>query len=224
MKKRRTVLPPEERRQQLLDAATWVFARRGYRHTGVSDIIARASVARGTFYLYFESKHQIFLAVVSAFHDRVAEALEQMDAEALEQIEDAGEAARAEGTRAVIAASFKRWLEFFAAHRDATTVVLREASSIDPRFEQGFLELRQSALDAFAARLRRLQALGLVNAVLSPEFVARLQLGMFDELINTFVLRETDADLGAVAEQLAAFMWDGIRRADLAPEALSREP
>jgi len=213
MKKKRTVLPPEERRQQLLDAATWVFARRGYRHTGVSDIIARASVARGTFYLYFESKHQIFLAVVSAFHDRVAEALEQ--------IEDAGEAARAEGTRAVIAASFKRWLEFFAAHRDATTVVLREASSIDPRFEQGFLELRQSALDAFAARLRRLQALGLVNAVLSPEFVARLQLGMFDELINTFVLRETDADLGAVADQLSACVWDGIKEPGLEPETLS---
>ncbi len=210
MLSKRTVLQPEERRRQLLEAATWVFARRGYRHTGISDIIARAGVARGTFYLYFESKHQIFLAVVSAFHDQVAEALDRMGAEALEQIEDAGEAARAEGTRAVIAASFKRWLEFFAAHRDATTVVLREASSIDPRFEQGFLELRQSALDAFAARLRRLQALGLVNAVLSPEFVARLQLGMFDELINTFVLRETDADLGAVADQLAAFVWAGV--------------
>ena len=211
MRQKRTLLQPEERRQQLLEAATWVFARRGYRHTGVSDIIARAAVARGTFYLYFESKHQIFLAVVSAFHDQVAEALDRMDAEAIEQIDDAAEAARADGARAVIAASFKRWLEFFAAHRDATTVVLREASSIDPRFEQGFLELRQSALDHFAERLRRLQALGLVNAVLSPEFVARLQLGMFDELINTFVLRETDADLGAVADQLAACVWDGLQ-------------
>jgi AcrR family transcriptional regulator len=208
---KRTVLQPEERRQQLLQAATWVFARRGYRLTGVSDIIARAGVARGTFYLYFESKHQIFLAVVSAFHDQVAEALDRIDAEGLGQSEEAGEAARAEGARAMIAASFKRWLEFFAAHRDATAVVLREASSIDPRFEQGFLELRQSALDHFAARLRRLQSLGLVNQDLSPEFVARLQLGMFDELINTFVLRDTGADLGAVAEQLAAFMWDGLK-------------
>ena len=177
-------------------------------------------MARGTFYLYFESKHQIFLAIVSAFHDQVAEVLEQMDTGALEHSDDVWETAKAQEAKIVIAASFKRWLEFFAAHRDATAVVLREASSIDPRFEQGFLELRQSALDHFAARFRRLQALGLVNPALSPEFVARLQLGMFDELINTFVLRETDADLGAVSDQLAVVVWGGIKRPDLEPDAL----
>lgn len=203
MAKRRIVLRPEERKQQLLDAATWVFARRGYRHAGVSDIIAKAGVARGTFYLHFESKHQIFLAVVSAFHDLIAERLEEMD--------EVDETARALGARAVLEASFKRWLEFFAAHHDATTVVLREASAIDPRFEQGFLELRQSALDHFGADIRKLQALGLANPALSPEFVARLQLGMFDELINTYVLRETNADLGAVADRLAAFVWNGLK-------------
>ncbi len=202
MPKRRTLLKPEDRRLQLLDAATWVFARRGYRNAGVSDIIARAGVARGTFYLYFESKHQIFLAVVSAFHDQVAEALEQVD--------EAAEGAKALGAQVVLAAGFKRWLEFFAAHRDAATVALREASSIDPRFDQAFLELRQSALDHFAQRFSRLQDLGLANAALSPDLVARLQLGMFDELINTFVLRESDADLGTVADRLAAFIWNGI--------------
>ncbi len=208
----RTILRPHERRLQLLDAATWVFARRGYRHAGVSDIIARAGVARGTFYLYFESKHQIFLAVVLAFHDQVAETLEAMDAQMAELLGRTEEVeVKAGRLRAVFAAGFERWLEFFAAHRDAAVVVLREASTIDQRFEQGVLELRQSILDAFGVRLRRLQALGLVNQHFSPEFVARLQLGMLDELIDAFVLRETDADLGAVSGQLAAFVWDGVR-------------
>jgi AcrR family transcriptional regulator len=212
MIRKRTVLSPENRRIQLLHAATRVFAQRGYRHTGVSDIIARAGVARGTFYLYFESKHQVFLAVVSAFHDQIAEALidARADSDALERLAAVPKTEAASEARATIASSLRRWLEFFAANRDATTVVLREASSIDPRFEQSFLELRQSALDHFAARFRQLQELELVNPALSPEFVARLQLGMLDELINTFVLREADVDLGAIADQLAAFIWNGI--------------
>jgi hypothetical protein len=33
---------------------------------------------------------------------------------------------------------------------------------------------------------------------------------MFDEIVNTYVLRETDTDLHAIAEHLAAFIWNGI--------------
>jgi AcrR family transcriptional regulator len=201
--KRRTILRPNQRRQQLLEAATWVFARKGYRHANVSDIIARAGVARGTFYLYFEGKERIFLTIVDEFHDRMRRAFEALDA--------AAAAARVDGPRAVLHASFRRWLEFFAAHRDVTRVILREASSIDPRFEQGFLELRESALTRFAGRFRKLQELGLASASLDPDLAAHFQLGMFDELLNWFVLRDDHADLDTLAGQLADFEWNGIR-------------
>ncbi len=200
--RKRTILQPPDRRLQLLNAATWVFARRGYRHTGVSEIIARAGVARGTFYLYFESKHQIFLAILSAFHDQVAEALDRM----------AAHPATPADARRSLAADCTGWLQLFAAHRDAAIVVLREAPAIDARFEQSLLELRQTSLDHFAARFRHLQALRLASAEPSPELLARLQLGMFDEVIDTYVLRESDADLDAIAESLAAFIWKAISR------------
>ena len=202
MNRKRSVLQPADRRLQLLGAATWIFARRGYRHTGVSEIIARAGVARGTFYLYFESKHQIFLAILSAFHDQVAEALDRMAAHPV-TLADA---------RRSLAADCTGWLQLFAAHRDGAIIVLREAPAIDPRFEQSLLELRQTALDHFAARFRHLQEAGLAGGAPSPELLARLQLGMFDEVINTYVLRESDADLDAIAESLAAFIWSAISR------------
>jgi AcrR family transcriptional regulator len=198
----RILLAPEDRRRQLLEAATWVFARKGYRHANISDIIARAGVARGTFYLYFKSKEQVFLAIVEEFHGRITRALADAAEPTPTSVAD---------PRAMLRVSARRWLEFFAAHRDAATVVLKEASSIDPRFEQGFSSLRQSAASFFAARLRRLQALGLANPRLSPDLFARLQLGMFDELLNAYVLATDHADLDALAEQLAEFEWNGIR-------------
>ncbi|HEY7171571.1 MAG TPA: TetR/AcrR family transcriptional regulator [Vicinamibacterales bacterium] len=201
--RRRTLLAPEDRRRQLLDAATAVFAEKGYRNAGVGDIIARAGVARGTFYLYFTSKQEIFLAIVEDFHGRVTRALAAVDAVASD--------ATGAGTPAVLQASFRSWLEFFAAHRDATRVILREASSIDPRFEKGFTEVRQLAVAHFAARFRAFQQRGAMRASIDPDLAAHLQLGMFDELLNVYVLGNERADLDALARKLADFEWSGVR-------------
>ena len=200
--KRRTLLPPDQRRQQLLQAATWVFARKGYRRAGISDIIARAGVARGTFYLYFDSKEQVFLTIVEDFHKRISQAITTTSAVPAPPTID---------PEALLRASFRRWLGLFAENRDAAKVILKEASSIDPRFEQGFADLRRSAVDFFAARYRGFQQLGFVRQSIRPMLMAHLLIGMFDELLNAFVLTDPDADLDALAAQLADFEWNGIR-------------
>jgi AcrR family transcriptional regulator len=200
--KSRTLLPPDQRRQQLLAAATSVFARKGYRRASISDIIDRAGVARGTFYLYFKSKEQVFLAIVDDYHKKISLAITTTSEPPAQPLTD---------PEGILRISFRRWLGFFAANRDATTVILKEASSIDPRFEKGFAELRRSAVDFFAARYRRFQELGIVRPSIRPVLMAHLLIGMFDELLNAFVLTDTDADLDALAAQLADFEWNGIR-------------
>ncbi len=190
------------RRQQLLDAAAWTFARKGYRAAAVSDIIDRAKVARGTFYLYFDSKEQVFLAIVEDFHDRIKRMLEEPEAP-VRLAEHHGQA--------MLQRSFRRWLELFAAHRDAAAVILKEATSIDARFEGEAARLRGLALSYFAERFKRFQLRGLVNPLVSPELVAHLQMAMVEELVSAFVLPGTSIDLDDLAAQLAAFEWNGIR-------------
>src|SRR4051794_3878904 len=50
-----------ERRCAILEAARTVFARQGYASTVVEDIARQAEIAKGTLYLYFPSKEQIYL-------------------------------------------------------------------------------------------------------------------------------------------------------------------
>lgn len=50
----------EFRCAEILDAARKVFARKGFEQTTVDDIAASAHVAKGTIYLYFRSKRQIY--------------------------------------------------------------------------------------------------------------------------------------------------------------------
>jgi len=55
---------PEERPQQILDAALSVFAEHGIDAAKLEEIAARAGVSKGTIYLYFDSKEELFRAVI----------------------------------------------------------------------------------------------------------------------------------------------------------------
>ena len=51
---------PDDRVEQLVDAATSVFIERGYTLTQMADVAAALGVAKGTLYLYVESKEALF--------------------------------------------------------------------------------------------------------------------------------------------------------------------
>jgi AcrR family transcriptional regulator len=200
---RRSALAPDLRRRQLLDAAVAVFAKKGYRRASISDIIAVANVARGTFYLYFKSKDAAFLAILEDFQARLAAMLDE---------EGALATTHADEGRALLRDDMHRWLRFFEHHRDATTILLKEATSIDPRFEAALEKFRRSALDHLARRLRALQERGLVRPSISPELASHLLIGMFDQVLNALVLRPGwKVKLDVLADQLADFAWNGVR-------------
>ena len=57
---------PEERPRQILDAALAVFGERGLAGARLDDIARRAGVSKGTIYLYFPNKEELFREVVRA--------------------------------------------------------------------------------------------------------------------------------------------------------------
>lgn len=64
----------ESRPGELLDAALDLFVEKGYAATHVEDVAARAGVSKGTLFLYFPSKQELFQAVVrQAIAGRFAE-------------------------------------------------------------------------------------------------------------------------------------------------------
>ncbi|MDF1504278.1 TetR/AcrR family transcriptional regulator [Roseisolibacter sp. H3M3-2] len=56
---------PDERPQQIVDAALAVFGERGLAGARLDDIAQRAGIAKGTIYLYFPNKEELFREVVS---------------------------------------------------------------------------------------------------------------------------------------------------------------
>jgi AcrR family transcriptional regulator len=61
-------LPPDERRAHLFDAAMAVFGELGYDRATLSDVVDRIGVTKGCLYHHFQSKEQLFCALL---RDRV---------------------------------------------------------------------------------------------------------------------------------------------------------
>src|SRR5689334_10675167 len=95
----------EFRTAALLSAARVVFSRQGFHDATIDDIAREAGVAKGTVYLYFKSKQEIYL---EALRDGVESLLNEMRTEA-----DARRSAELT-LRRLIAVK----LAFFDKHRD----------------------------------------------------------------------------------------------------------
>jgi len=54
-----------ETRNQILDAAEWVFVERGVAHTSLEDVAVRAGFTRGAIYGHFRNKGELFVAMTN---------------------------------------------------------------------------------------------------------------------------------------------------------------
>ena len=55
--------PPEQWKQEILEAAKELFLSKGYEETAVSDIMELAGGAKGMFYRFFQTKEEVMRAL-----------------------------------------------------------------------------------------------------------------------------------------------------------------
>ena len=68
---RTRTLPPKQRRREILKAARAALIEKGYADVHLDDVSQRAKVAKGTLYLYFSDKENLFGAALADVIDRL---------------------------------------------------------------------------------------------------------------------------------------------------------
>jgi AcrR family transcriptional regulator len=69
---RRRLLPARERAASILAAAATVFARHGYAATTLDQVAAEAGVSKLIVYRHFNSKNELYMAILDQVRDRLA--------------------------------------------------------------------------------------------------------------------------------------------------------
>ena len=83
-KRARSLEEKSFRRQQILDAASALFAEVGYEGFSVALLASKAGIVKGTLYLYFKTREEVFLALYDQSLNRWSEKFIQQLPESLE--------------------------------------------------------------------------------------------------------------------------------------------
>ena len=197
-------LPPKRKRSApiteaaLLRAAEEVFAAKGFVDATVADVVDRANVSRGTFYLYFTNKDDIFAKLMS----RVVDDMFVISA------------TRQPGTvRERIEAGNRAFLETFKRHRKLMRSILQVAS-LDPAMAKILNNLRSQFAERARRQLERGVSMGkchpLDPAIASYALVLMVEFFAYSWLSFGFGPKSAKLDVETVAMELSRLWYRAV--------------
>jgi AcrR family transcriptional regulator len=177
----------------LLDAAAAEFGEKGFHEGSISGITGRAGVALGSFYTYFDSKDEIFRALVRDMSDRVRDHV--------------GPAmAGVDGAMAIERAALAAFLDFARAHQEIYRIV-DEAEFVDPA---SFRAHYENTAERILSRLKAGAAAGEVRGDVN-EVHAWAIMGINVFLGLRFGVWDDSADAGAIADTANSLIAQGLK-------------
>lgn len=188
-----------ERRRQILAAAKSVFAEAGYHGASIHAIIERAQIARGTFYLYFESKAAVFDSILDEAMRELRSRLRRIDVESPD----------APPPQVQLREQVMATLDYIVRDRALATLLLSAGHTPDAeaaeRLDQFFGEVHGLLLRAMESGME----IGLLRKV-QPELAAAAMLGMFRGVIEQLIALPEVPPLEAVVAEVLMIALRGV--------------
>jgi AcrR family transcriptional regulator len=188
-----------ERRRQILAAAKQVFAAEGYHGASINQIIERAQIARGTFYLYYESKAAIFDSILDQAMAEVRARITRIE------VDDPSASPPALQLRD----NLVRTLEYVVGDRDLAAIVLTSGKAAEPE--------AIDRLDGFFAELRGLIARALEQGIemklvrpCHTQLTAAALLGTVRGVIKFMVTEPAAPPVDEIVSELIAVALRGV--------------
>ena len=190
-------------RAQFVDAASQVFAEKGYLDTNVSDIVRRAGTGHGTFYRYFGSKEDVFREVAlglqrtmlnSTYDDGprdgdVPATYGSVEEEMLWRI-----------TRAT-----RRYLDAYRQNA-ALFAVIEQVATFNDTLREIRREIRCAFVDRAKASIERMQAAGIALPDVDARYAANALGSMVDRFAFVWLVLDEPFEFEEASRTLA-LLW-----------------
>jgi AcrR family transcriptional regulator len=195
------------RRNQILDAATSVFAEKGFHRATVKDIARVAGIADGTIYTYFTSKTEVLLAILHRLNEST-------------QREQHFEQGHEQDIRTFFLAYLRQRMSLIWPNAEVFRAVLPEllvnAELRELYYQQVLVPTFSVAEHAFRL-LREQKQIGEVDIPLAVRAMAGTILGLLvQQLLGDQQIAERWEELPGV---LAILLFDGLKPNEETPHA-----
>ncbi|HEY1280031.1 MAG TPA: TetR/AcrR family transcriptional regulator [Acidimicrobiales bacterium] len=187
-----TRLPAAARREQLLNVALEVFARQGFHGTAMNDVAEAAGVTKPVLYQHFQSKRQLYLALLDEVGQRLRQTIEKAGT-------DSG------GPRAQVEAGFRAYFRWVRDDRDSFLLLFGSGARRDEEFAEAVRSFEIAIADTIAP---------LIQADIDPDhqrLLAHALVGLAEGTSRRLLALGGDFDPEQVAAQVADLAWAGLR-------------
>lgn len=198
----------EQRRAQILEVAKTVFAEKGYHDARIDDIVARARVARGTFYLYFGDKRTIFEHIVDGFVERITHTIYKINPED-----------PAHTPIAQLSDNVRNVMRLFSSDPDMAKILFSEAVGLDTDFDRKLLAFYDQLSQLIEQSLDYGVEVGLVRPG-DNRMRSFCVLGVLKEFLYQVAMRRADFDFERAVATVIQIVAGGILT-DLAVRGLA---
>ena len=194
----------KNKREKILKAAISSFAQKGYHDTSISKIINKAGIARGTFYLYFENKRQIFDSILENLIVEIDRCIKKIEIgkerqNPLEQLKD----------------NLRRIFTLFVENPELSRILLRHAAGLDKESDQKITEFYNNIADKIGDALKLGIKMELIRDC-NPRITSFLILGSIKELIEHVTLTmKNKSDINPVIDEILNFGLHGLKNPGL---------
>jgi TetR/AcrR family fatty acid metabolism transcriptional regulator len=194
---RTTPTAPLDKRVAILDAATAVFAKRGYFGSQVADVARAAGIAAGTVYLYFRSKDEILTSIFDRTMQEAIEEGRRALADVREPVERLRQIAR---------------MHLARMGRDRNLAIvfqveLRQTTKFMERFSETGL---RDYLAVIQQTIEEGQARGVFRRTLNARTASKVFFGALDEMATNWILSRRRYALEDQAEEVVDMLVGGL--------------
>lgn len=192
----------DERRGQLLEAARTVFSSKGYHAATVEDITKAAGVAKGTFYLYFSKKREIFYELIAQFFEMVTQ-VGMSVAEEVRSPQDLFER---------VERASRRLARLFQDNRDLVRLTYRESMGMDDKLETMVRQFYRGMAQVEAENVKLGVELGLFREDIHPLIAAYAHIGMVERVLLAWLSDRTFPEVPDLVHQIIQLAYQGLKR------------
>ncbi len=191
-----------DKRRQILDAASRVFARTGFHACRVSDIADEAGVAYGLVYHYFKSKDEVLNELFAERWSVLLSAIEEVDRQ------DVSAREKLDACAGFIIDSYRH-------DPDLMKVIVVEVTRAANSFGRTHLPEIRRAYDSIAKIVSDGQAKGELRDDVDPEFASMWFYGAIEQLLSGWVFElipAGDANFDSARVMLVETICCGLER------------
>lgn len=192
------------RKKDILEAALTLFAEKDFHEVTVDEIAERVGLSKGTLYLYFENKENLFFSIIQEKTDVLfnrLQAVAKKEAPFLERLEE----------------FIRSYLDFFDEHKHYFKIIHCEKSRMDEHYTERLKAHMIKSFDDFEEMMQAFIIEGQKQKILrsiGPDLMTKALRGLLNSFTFQCIFLDSECSLVNETSHVMDLFLNGARAHD----------